>query len=948
VSASVALIVVTFIICTISIYLVVYRPLLSDRISLEMHRASDKVASDVQTIFLRVETIAARNREWGSTGLITLDNLQDLNRLIGPVFKNVAAITSAAIAQDSGREILIYSGTETGWLNRITDPDAWGNTARILAWNARGDLVSSEQREVDYDARQRPWYKGVMAQAADDAIYWTPPYKFFSTQELGISAVVRWMGVDGHAYAMTTDIKLLDLTKFTQQITVGKSGLAAVLTAEGMVLAVPRDPRFATTDAVKAALLKRVDEIAISPLTAAFMSWQAAGRPEDRISTFEVSGTAWLTTFNAIHLADQTFWVATLAPSADFGTLTGNTALLGIFIVLGAAAIASLAALWLGRRFSAPIEQLTRESARIGQMDLRSPIAVKAPVREIDVLAQSLEKMRVNLDRSRTELETSAALERQAQAALRHNEARYRALVENSSDSISIYRPDGTMLYRSPSVGALMLGYDEAAVLGKNVFERAHPDDAPNLVATFAWLAEVPGRQKAGRVRMRDSDGTWHHIAWSARNAINVPGIDGIIANAHDITELVTLADQLQQAQKLEALGQLAGGIAHDFNNVLGAMLGFAGFLVEDLPPDSREHHYAQSIVKAGQNATDLVSQILTFARRGSVERKPFDLAQILREVRDLLRGTLPTSTELAIDIEPGTMVADVNLAQMNQLLFNLCVNANDALAGEPGRISLSLARLQANDVDFDLACGEQNELATLKPGGYLVLRSLDPSQSYGRVTVADNGPGMEESVLARVFEPFFTTKERGRGTGLGLAVVRSIVSAYGGACIVASRPGAGTRFGIYIPLKDVAVTSAVAEDVEPRRGHGERIMVVDDDEALAEMLASGLERLGYEVVSLTDPREALEAFSEDPDYWNVVVSDQTMPGMKGTTLYQQLRAIRPSVRFILCTGYDDGASTELASESGIVARFLKPVSPQQISATIAQLMGEPRRAANA
>jgi PAS domain S-box-containing protein len=756
------------------------------------------------------------------------------------------------------------------------------------------------------------------------------------------------------------------------------------------------------------------------------------------------------------------------AISLYLGELTGNALALGAALILGGVLIASAGALWLSRRISAPIEQLTAASARIGGMDLHRPIAVTSPIREIDALAQSLEQMRLNLARAQTVLETTAEHERQAERALqesrelllesqrlgklgyvmtdlasgrseisesliamldlpprdgygpgevrelvhpddvgpldaaraaaaegtyefrardgsgayrwfegkrrvrrgargepaatlwvlidvterkkreealRRGEERHRLILEHSGDGMAVIRPDGKMIYRSPSLGSEALGYREADVLGQSLFDRMHPGDVAENQAALRRLVATPGGRDSGRVRMRHANGGWRQLAWTARNATNVPGIDGILINWHDLTEITRLQDQLQQAQKLEALGQLAGGIAHDFNNVLGAMLGFADFLVQDLPADSPQYRYARSIVRAGQDARDLVAQILAFARRGNVERKPCDLARVLREAKALLRGALPATTELAIEAAPGGLVAEVNLAQMSQVMLNLCLNASDALAGAPGRIAISLARLDPASLELETAQGEAAESISPPATGRCVIGALDPTQAYARITVADNGPGMDETVLARIFDPFFTTKEQGRGTGLGLAVVQSIIAAYGGACIVQSRPGGGTRFSIYLPLKSAASIDAASAEVAPIRGRGERIMVIDDDVATAEMLRSGLERLGYKVVSLADPRRALELFATRPRDWDVVISDQIMPHVTGTSLFEQMKAIRPSVRFILCTGFDAGASREHARDLGIAAWFAKPVLPQEISAEIARLMQAKRAA---
>ncbi len=284
-----------------------------------------------------------------------------------------------------------------------------------------------------------------------------------------------------------------------------------------------------------------------------------------------------------------------------------------------------------------------------------------------------------------------------AEEALRQSEERFRALVEHSNGVVVIIQPDGTVTYRSPG-GIGVLGYPRAEVVGKlNVYDFVHPDDVGELREQLRAIAVTPGGHATSRARARHKDGTWRHIAWTARNAADVPGVEGIIFNAHDVTEARRLEEQLQQAQKMEAVGQLAGGIAHDFNNILGAILGFASFLLEDLPTGTEERGFAQRIITASERAKDLVQQILAFSRRTGVERKPTDLTRVTQETLDLLRASLPSSTQLQVRVAAQPLVADVNAAQISQLVFNLCLNANDALLGEPGRISIEIAAASAD-----------------------------------------------------------------------------------------------------------------------------------------------------------------------------------------------------------------------------------------------------------
>jgi len=807
VMGSILLIVGAIAVFSVGIYWAIYRPLQSDLTSLAMRRASETVADDVKTIFIRVETVARLQREWGRNGLIELDNLDRFNRQLAPFFNVPIGISSMAVAQDSGHEVLIVSLPEGRWFDRLTDPDALGKRARFLTWDENGALASSEERDVDYDARKRSWFTSVMALPSDNDLYWTPPYRFVSTGELGMSAVVRWTSAEGKKAAMTTDIKLLDVTHLAQQISVGKSGLAAVLTEDGKILGLPRDKRFMTAEAIQAASLLPVDELVVPPLTLAFQSWQTAGRPDTSIMTFYVEGTPWLASFRSIHLTNQIFWIATLAPTSDFEMLTGDTLILGAALVLGSIIIASLGAIWLGGRFSRPIEQLTNESARIGRISLAQPITVESPVREIDALARSLEGMRGNLVEARAELEGKAELEL-----------------------------------------------------------------------------------------------------------------------------------QLEQSRKLEIVGQLAAGIAHDFNNILGAILGFASFLAQDLQEGTLQHGFARRILTGGERAKDLIQQILAFSRRTGVERKPIDLKQIVRETEGLLRASLPSTTKLEVAIAADRLVAEVNEAQISQILLNLGVNASDALENEPGRVAIEISRVDPGARDHaEFRDGMDAARSGAKADGRVVFGLLDTKRTYARIRVIDSGAGIDQENLKRIFDPFFTTKARGRGTGLGLAVVHGLVLAYNGAGTVTTQRGAGSTFTIYLPLTE-ADPVAVAATATNLRGR-ERILVVDDEPDLTDMLTIGLERLGYEVVALNDPGELLAVFAEDPDAWDIVVSDQVMPNMKGLSLFQRLKAIRATILLVLCTGFSDAASEETARAAGADAFFLKPVSPEQIAAAIRRLI---------
>jgi PAS domain S-box-containing protein len=436
----------------------------------------------------------------------------------------------------------------------------------------------------------------------------------------------------------------------------------------------------------------------------------------------------------------------------------------------------------------------------------------------------------------------------------------------------------------------------------------------------------------AGEITWRAPAGDTFELA-VARTALPGTGAVTVIA---DITERKLreherreLEAEMRQAAKLEAVGRLAGGIAHDFNNVLGTILGFASFLQEDLPAGSAQHSYAARIAKASEHAKEVVKQLLAFTRATDVERRITDLGTLVADSVDLLGAALPSSSGLVVDAGGEPLPVLVNNSQIHQILLNLCINANDALDGQPGSVRLSLARIAAGQ----LTLPEPTDGVALAVSG-----RLRPDWAYARLAVADDGAGMDTITLARVFDPFFTTKSPGHGTGLGLAVVHGIVSAYDGLYVVESRLGAGTTFSVYLPLAEsIAADAGEASPLCRPRG-SETVLVVDDEPDLLEMMRIGLGRLGYSVIGYSDPARALEAFRRDPDRWDIVVTDQVMPGINGGALIAKLREIRPRCPIILCTGFSDDATERLASEAGVAGFFLKPVEPYRIAETIRAL----------
>lgn len=382
------------------------------------------------------------------------------------------------------------------------------------------------------------------------------------------------------------------------------------------------------------------------------------------------------------------------------------------------------------------------------------------------------------------------------------------------------------------------------------------------------------------------------------------------------------LQSQLNQSQKMEAIGTLAGGIAHDFNNILGAILGYAELARDDSPDGSLVARDIDQVIVASNRARDLIKQILAFSRQVETQPIPLDPAVIFKETIKLLRSSLPSNIAIVqdLDCDCGLILADST--QLHQLLMNLCTNGAHAMEKTGGTLSISLHKQTLS----------RNDLATdnqVEPGDYVQL------------SVSDTGVGIPAEIRERLFDPYFTTKETAQGTGMGLAIVHGIVKGYGGFITFASQLGQGSEFRIFLPVleqHDIEEIRLVEQLIPVGT---ERILFIDDELMHAEMGQAMLERLGYSVTVRTDSLEALTTFKNQPDDFDMVITDQTMPGMTGVDLARRMLQIRPQLPIILCTGFSSNISEEMVRFIGIQGFALKPLAQKDISTLIRKVLNE-------
>ena len=396
--------------------------------------------------------------------------------------------------------------------------------------------------------------------------------------------------------------------------------------------------------------------------------------------------------------------------------------------------------------------------------------------------------------------------------------------------------------------------------------------------------------------------------------------IIGGVETVKDITSRKLMEMQMQQAQKMEAIGTLAGGIAHDFNNILAAIMGYSEMALMDVPTGSSIHGMLQHVTTGAERARDLVKQILTFSRKTNQQKSPILLQVIVKEVMKLLRATIPSTINIAADISAacGTVVADPTM--IHQLVMNLCTNSYHAMRQTGGLLTISLQPVELAEEQADL-------MLDVPPGPYV------------RLSVTDTGHGMEKSVQEHIFDPYYTTKEKGQGTGLGLAVVHGIVHDLGGAIAVSSDVGLGTTFDVFLPLSGHSCEPEdAASDVVPR-GAG-RILLVDDEEAITAVAAKMLGRLGYQVTCFNSSRHALAAFIKAPQMFDLVITDQTMPEYTGLELIERMQEVKGSIPVLLMTGYSDQVDAESSRAMGLNGFLTKPFKDAEIGRMVSDILG--------
>ena len=777
----------------------------------------------------------------------------------------------------------------------------------------------------------------------DKGIAWTEPYIFFTTGEPGITAASRWITSDGSRIILAHDVKLLDLSRFTSRLTAGQSGIASLLSAQGKLLAVPRDQRFENDENIKQAVLQDAAQSGVPALSAAIVPWKERGKASNLFSEFSLDGRKWFSLFRQIQLGDHPVWLAIIAPRSDFipGEIE-DFALLSA-LALFALAIGVASATHLAHRFSRSLEQLTTESARIGRLELTEPVRIDAPWQEVGELAAAQEAMRVELLAKARELaEANNTLEGKvaarteelssSRAALATNLTLLQAIINTLPYPI-FYKGADTRFLGCNTAYENAFGVARADFLGKRVLDLEYlpADTRASYQAEDEQLIAAIGKTSR-EMQFVYADGITYDVIYSVSTFAAPDGAPGgLVGLIVDITELKkaevaahAAEESMRQAKELaeEATrmkSDFLANMSHEIRTPMNTITGMSHLALKtELSP--RQRDYLNKIQQSAQHLLGIINDILDFSKieagKLAIERTPFELEKVLDNVANL--------------------IADKAAAKGLELIFDVAADVPTLVVGDPLRLGQILINYTNNAVKFT----EHGEIVVR-----VRLVERDAGEALLRFEVIDTGIGLTAEQKGRLFQSFqqadtSTTRKYG-GTGLGLAIAKNLAELMQGEVGVESEDGKGSTFWctVRVGVAGSPKRRPLAADIR-----GKRALVVDDNQHARTVLADLLDAMGFDVAQAASGAAALDMLTSaarDGAPVEIVFLDWQMPGMDGIDLARRIGAeIHPLPHRIMVTAYGREEVVRQANDAAINSVLIKPVGASLLFDTVTQLFG--------
>ncbi len=628
---------------TFALYHLIGQPTIDRLAKSQMELAAQQLEGRFSSLLRTVEVTLRSSQGWGRSGDIDHDQLLRFNEFFFPIIANHGEINSVIFAHESGREILLLLAQDGRWLNRISNPQAWGKQTFWITWNADRQIESVDMRERDYDARERPWFKGAMSLPDDQSVFWTEPYIFFTTKEPGITAAMRWRGADGSRFVIGHDVRLLDMAEFTTQMAFSPHGKAALFLKEGRLIAPPRDPRFADHQSISNALLKTPEDLGLPELAGAFRQWQHAPSPEHGLHYQNQADGRWISLFKPVKGNSSGIWLGILAPESDFVPVSGNDLLLLGLITLSALALGMIVAIRIAHRFGEPLMALAEDSTRIGSRSLDLPVSTTAPWREVVQLANALEGMRQHLlaahqelQAANSELEAKVAKRtvalRQNQEILQKREAFFRAIFDNAAVGIVSLDAGQNPVLVNPAFARFvdqsidhLLGHPESITLPAEVVEHM------NTLLNHSERSNRQSLRDEFRFSRPNGETCWGDVQITAVR--NEKGdLDSLLLTVLDVTDRREIeAELIHQFNFLQALldtipnpifyldaesRYLGCNAAYEsfFNTERSEIVGQRVLELDFLPEDQRQANQAEAeaIIASGGHSSREIRSVLT------------------------------------------------------------------------------------------------------------------------------------------------------------------------------------------------------------------------------------------------------------------------------------------------------------------------------------------------